>query len=256
MNNFFSFNRFSRLLIKHSAEHYRTYLMSIGVLAGVMVLGGSFIFYMIPGPMDAGFQTALFAILMLIAGSVFTSTIFADMGDKRKAIPALSLPASTFEKYLVGWFYSYPLFMIVYTAVFYIVLLGLISIKHWPGHNSEVFSIFQDRFSILIILFSLLHAISMYGAIVFEKLHFIKIAFCFFVSYAFLIICNTFFLRSIMGRNIFPATPFGFLNFTEGHNFYSLSVGYEQTLWIFASLSIVILLFWIATYFRLKEKQV
>ena len=87
MNNFFSFNRFSRLLIKHSAEHYRTYLMSIGVLAGVMVLGGSFIFYMIPGPMDAGFQTALFAILMLIAGSIFTSTIFADMGDKRKAIP-------------------------------------------------------------------------------------------------------------------------------------------------------------------------
>ncbi|MFC0514925.1 hypothetical protein ACFFGT_11975 [Mucilaginibacter angelicae] len=256
MNNFFSFKRFSLLLIKHSAEHYRTYLMSIGVLAGVMVLGGSFIFYMIPGPMDAGFQTALYAVLMLIAGCIFASTVFADMGDKRKAIPALSLPASTFEKYLVGWLYSYLVFIVVFTAVFYVVLLSLISLKHWPGHNNEVFSIFQDRFSIVFIIFSLLHSISMYGAVVFEKLHFIKIGFAFFISYALLIICNTFFIKSITGLAITPAIPFGLLNFSERGTYYNIAPGYEQSLWVFAVMAVVVLLFWIATYFRLKEKQV
>src|ERR1700753_3363335 len=100
MNNIFSISRFWRLFIKHSAEHYRTYLMSISVLGGVMLLGGAFIIYMIPGPLDAGFQSVLFVSLMLISGTIFTSTIFSDAGDKRKAIPILTLPASQFEKVL------------------------------------------------------------------------------------------------------------------------------------------------------------
>src|SRR3569833_2134956 len=38
MNNFFSLRRFGLLFIKHSAEHYRTYLMAIAVLTGVALL--------------------------------------------------------------------------------------------------------------------------------------------------------------------------------------------------------------------------
>ena len=256
MNEFFSFSRFTRLFIKHSVEHFRTYLMAIGVLAGVMILGGSFIVYMIQGPMDAGFQTAMFAVLMPIAGSLFTATIFADMGDSRKAIPALTLPASVFEKYIVAWLYSFLLFILVYTGVFYLVLLGLIRLKHWAGHNVEVFTVFQDKFIILLVIFSLLHAISMYGAILFEKLHFIKTAFCFLISFGALTICNTFFLHAVIGRDVFPAVPFGFLNFMENGDYYSVSIGDQQSLWILAMLCIVIVLFWTGAYFRLKEKQV
>ena len=45
MNNFFSLNRFCRLFVKHTAEHYRIYLMSVAVLAGVIILGGAFLFF-------------------------------------------------------------------------------------------------------------------------------------------------------------------------------------------------------------------
>jgi hypothetical protein len=255
MNNYFSLKRFCLLFMKHSVEHYRTYLMSAAVLAGVFLLGGSFIFYMIPGPMDAGFQTALFAILMIIAGPIFTSTIFTDFGDKRKAIPSLTLPASQLEKFLVGWIYSYVIFMLVYTGIFYLVLSILLNLKHWPGHHPEMLSIFQDKLFILVIIFSLLHAITMYGAIRFEKLHFIKIGFSFFIFYALLILADTIFLRLIVGRQIYPATPFAFLNFPEGTNFYSIGLNAAQSAWVFIVMTVIVILFWIAAYFKLKEKQ-
>lgn len=255
MNNYFSLKRFCRLFMKHTAEHYRTYFMSAAVLAGVFLLGGSFIFYMIPGPVDAGFQMAMFGVLILIAGPLFTSTIFTELGDKRKAIPVLTLPASQFEKFMVGWVYSYIIFMLVYTGIFYLVLSILLNLKHWPGHHSEMLSILQDKSLLVIIIFSLLHSITMYGAISFEKLHFIKIGFSFFIFYALLILADTLFLRLIVGRQIYPATPFAFLNFPEGTNFYSIGLNEQQSAWVFIVMTVVVILFWIAAYFKLKEKQ-
>src|ERR1700748_3583700 len=98
MNNIFNLNRFGRLFIKHTAEHYKNYLMSLIVLIGILVLSGSFLVYMIKIPIDKGFQTAMFMATLVLAGSFFTSTVFADLGDKKKAIGVLTLPASHFEK--------------------------------------------------------------------------------------------------------------------------------------------------------------
>jgi len=256
MNNIFNINRFWRLFIKHTAEHYRAYLMSAAVLGGVMLLGGAFIIYMIPGPLDAGFQSVLFVSLMLIGGTLFTSTVFADMGDKRRAIPTLTLPASQFEKFLVGWIYSFPIFLVFYTTIFYVVLLGLISMKHWPHHRTEVLSVFQNRVYIMLVVYSVLHAITLYGAVLFDKLHFIKSAFSFFVSYGVLILLNTLFLRAIIGRDIMAAIPYGFLNFQERDKYYSIDVTYASINWVLWILIGVAILFWAIAYLRLKEKQV
>ena len=256
MNNIFNINRFWRLFIKHTAEHYRAYLMSAAVLGGVMLLGGAFIIYMIPGPLDAGFQSVLFVSLMLIGGTLFTSTVFADMGDKRRALPTLTLPASQFEKFLVGWIYSFPIFLVFYTTIFYVVLLGLISMKHWPHHRTEVLSVFQNRVYIMLVVYSVLHAITLYGAVLFDKLHFIKSAFSFFVSYGVLILLNTLFLRAIIGRDIMAAIPYGFLNFQERDKYYSIDVTYASINWVLWILIGVAILFWAIAYLRLKEKQV
>ncbi|MGZ3778849.1 MAG: hypothetical protein ACXVAZ_14400, partial [Mucilaginibacter sp.] len=119
MNDIFDPTRFSRLFIKHTVEHYKNYLMSLGVLIGVLSLGiGFFTYINNDEPMSMPIQTGAFAIVLLLAGTMFTSTIFADMGDKKKSISALSLPASHFEKYLVAWIYSFVLFQVVFLAVY------------------------------------------------------------------------------------------------------------------------------------------
>ena len=256
MNNFFNPKRFARLFIKHTAEHYRTYLMSVGVLAGVMLLGGAFIFYVIPGPPDPGLQTAIFVILMLIAGSIFTSTVFADYGIKNKAIPALTLPASSFEKYLVGWLYSYPIFILIYTGVFYFVLWGLSSIKQWPGQHFEALNLAQPDMIMLPVLYTFLHALAIFGAILFEKLQFIKIGFAFFIGYAVTMLLNTFFFEAITGKEVRAAQPFGFLNFDSDGKFYSIAATGPATAWIPVLLVTGSILIWVAAYYRLKEKQV
>jgi hypothetical protein len=243
------------LFSKHTAENYSTYLMSISVLAGVMLLGGAFIIFLIPGPMDAGFQSVVFIILMLISGTIFSSTVFSDFGDKRKAIPALTLPATQLEKFLVGWVYAYPIFVLVYTGIFYLVLLGLTSLKHWPGHHTEVLTIFQGRIYMMLILFFFLQSLTLFGAVFFEKLHFIKTAFCFFIGYAVVILFNTLYLKLYVGQIIKPAIPFGTLNFFESGKDYAVGTSDPDTVWIFALLMIMVL-FWIAAYFRIKEKQI
>lgn len=244
------------MFVKHTAENYRTYLMSVSVLFGVMLLGGSFIIFVIPGPMDAGFQSVVFVMLMLISGTIFTSTIFSDIGDKRKSIPVLTLPASQFEKFLVGWVYAYPIFLFIYISIFYLVLLGLINMKHWPGHHIEVLTIFQGRVYIMFVVFSFLQSISLFGAVFFDKLHFIKTAFAFFIGYGILILFNTIYLKLLIGRNIKAAIPFGFLNFSESGKDYSIVPNDQLSDWMFVLLIAIAVLLWIATYFRIKEKQI
>jgi hypothetical protein len=250
--------RFIRLFIKQTAEHYRTYLMATAVLAGVMLLGGSFLFFIIPEPPDTGLQTACFIILMLISGTIFTSTVFNDYGDKSKAVVSVTLPATAFEKYMVGWLYSYPIFMIIYTSVFYLVLLGLGSTRHWPpGQHLELLNLDQEMMPMMLAIYTILHAISIFGAIRFNKLHFIKTGFAFFIGYALVMICNTLFLKAITRINVVKlAMPYGYLNFEVGTKFYSLAAKAPDPLSMVVTVYIVALLIWIAAYFRLKEKQV
>jgi hypothetical protein len=94
MNKIFNASRFRKLLIKHTTEHYKGYGMALAVLIGVMALGGSFMVYMINAPMDQRVQNILFVPILLLAGTIFTSTIFADLGEKRKAIAYLTWSGS------------------------------------------------------------------------------------------------------------------------------------------------------------------
>lgn len=258
MNNFFSFQRFCSLFVKHTTEHYRIYLMSIAVLAGVILLGGAFLFFVIPEPPDPGLQTAIFVILMLVAGTIFTSTVFSDFGEKNKAMAALTLPATAFEKLLVGWVYSYPVFLLIYSSVFYLGLIGLGSAKHWgPNQHFILFSIPQSGFYTVLTIYTLLHAIALFGAIFFNKLHFIKTGFAFFIGYVLMVIFNTLLLKILIGLDVIKAAiPFGYLNFSVGNKYYSIVAKAIPSQAILIVLFVSAVLIWVSAYFRLKEKQV
>lgn len=257
MNNFFSIRRFGMLFIKHTAEHIRTYLMSISVLAGSILLGGSFVFFLIPGPPDAGFQTACFVMLMLIAGTLFTSTVFSDYGIKSKAIPAITLPATSFEKFMVGWLYSFPIFIVVYTGVFFLLLSVFGQLSHWPHTHFQYMTLSQPGMYMMLVIYSVLHSVSIFGAIFFNKLHFIKTGFTFFISYGLLLVCNTLLLKIITGLDVVKlAMPFGFLNFNIGDKYYSIATKGPTNWLVLALLLSASAMIWVAAYFGLKEKQV
>ena len=257
MKKQFNLSRFNRLFIKHTVEHYKSYLMSLLVLIGVMLLGGVFIIYMINEPMNVSSQNAFFTIILLLAGTIFASTVFAQLGDKKKAMVWLTLPASHFEKYLVVWLYSFLLLIIVYTGSFYLVLLFLNTVKHFPGHQNEVLNIFSKGGGLQVfLLFGLLHSIAFYGAVYFEKLHFIKTAFIFFIGLGILIAINNFVQRALMGNFIMMNVPFGGAMFMENHQTKAINITEAQQGHILILVAVLTILFWAAAYYRLKEKQV
>lgn len=257
-NNVFNMSRFGRLFIKHTTEHYKTYLMSLSVLAGVMALGGCFIVFLMPGGIfHSGFQAIMYINILLLAGSIFASTIFADLGEKKKAMSALILPASHLEKYLVAFIYAFLIFFIVYTGIFYLIALFLTHLKPVPGEQTEVVNIFNSRITPeMYLTFVFIQSLAFYGAILYEKLHFIKTAFVFFIGIGVLICVNKLFLSALIGVDALPSAPFGNLRFFD-HNresFIALS-SHRNTLMLYL-LGITSALFLIAAYYRLKEKQI
>ena len=257
MNKTFNAKRFGRLFFKHTTEHYKSYLMSLFVLIGVMLLGGSFLVYMVEFHLDKSVQSLLFLMILLLAGTIFTSTIFSDLGDKKKAIAWLMLPASHFEKFLVAWIYSFGIFLVLYTVSFYGVALFVLNIKHFQGHPPQVFNVFGNHFLQIYLVYAFLHGVAFCGAIYFEKMHFIKTAFVFFISLAILIFINKILLSAITGTAVEAAPPFGNLRFLENGHLTDVNIARLQQGNYMIFLAVVLaFIFWVAAYYRLKEKKV
>ncbi len=261
MSNFFNADRFSRLFIKHSQEHYKSYLMSAAVLIGVMVMGGTFLIYLINTSLDPMFQMLLYIWMLLLGGTIFTSTIFAEYGNNKKAIATLSLPASHFEKYLVAWLYSFIIVFLVITASFYLIMLFLLSIKH-SQQQSELFDLMQKpgglQFPLLclvLILYAFMHSLTFYGAIFFEKLHFIKTAFLFFIVLAISMYGNKFLMDLMLHKDTRPALLLTNVAFWENGHIVIINPQGNKEIYSLALYLVVAVLFWIAAYYRLKEKQ-
>ncbi|MVN22208.1 hypothetical protein [Mucilaginibacter arboris] len=259
MNQTFNINRFSMLFKKHTLENYKTYLMSVGVLAGLLVLFMGIASYANDGYLLLGFQEAFFVIFLLLAGCIFTSLVFADLGDKKKAIPALTLPASHFEKYLVSWLYSFLIFQLLYVALFYLIAALIISFGHdVPGRENVLLDLFdKDRMAYMaFVLYPFIHSVILFGAIYFEKLHFIKTGFAFFTGIFLLGLLNRPIISSMIDETIRGTTIFSPLDITDGKNYWTIFPPEIQKQTIGIVLGIIVVILWVSAYFRLKEKEV
>jgi hypothetical protein len=253
MNNLFNLSRFGKLFVKHTAEHYKRYLMSITVLIGIMMLGGSFLVYILDAPIDKGMQPVMFVVILLFSGTLFTSTIFADLGDKKRAMSWLTLPATHLEKYLVAWLYSYVIFALAFTAGYYLTVLFVINIRHFPGHPVQVFNVFERPILQMYLLYAFLHGIAFFGAVVFEKLQFVKTGFIFFLTIAGFIFINKAILSILIGHQVDATPPFSELRISDSHHVTSINIGRAQEPYTLGLMLLLAIIFWVAAYFRLKE---
>ena len=256
MKKTFSMNRFGRLFHKHTTEHYKNYLMSVTVLVGVMILGGSFLIYVAEVQLDKNVQTFLFFTIFMLAGTIFTSSVFSDLGDRRKSIVWLTLPASHFEKYLVAWIYSFVILIIAYTLIFYLAIFTAIHLQHVHGRPQVILNVFDKLILQMYLVYAFLHAISFFGAVYFEKLHFIKTAFTFFIVLAILIVINKGLLSVLLGRTIDSSLPFGNMRFGNNGQAVDIKLSSQDSPYLLYLMIILTLIFWVSTYFRIKEKQV
>ncbi len=248
------------LFKKHTLENYRTYLMSVAVLAGILLLFIGFASYASNGYLSQRTQIGFFIPFLLGAGCIFTSLIFADLSNKKEAIYALTLPASHFEKYLVNWLYSFVIFQLVFVAVFYLIAAFVIQLGHQstPDQDNSLFNVFsEDRKPYYaFIIYTGLHAIIFFGAIYFEKLHFIKTAFAFFIG-AFLVgLLNRPILSMMFDNQVDGTSFFSPVNISNGKNAFTIRAVSMPDYLGAVVLGLVVLILWISAYYKLKEKEV
>jgi hypothetical protein len=255
MNNHFNLGRFGLLFRKHTTEHIKTYLMSWAVLTGSLLLVIGWIAYMEKTPFGLNPQQIFFAVFLMGAGTIFTSTVFSNLSGKNRAIATLMLPASQLEKFLVGWLYSFVLFLLVFTPTYFLTVAVVISLDSGTG---EVYNIFEDgKFGpAMLLIYSMLHGVAIWGAVAFEKLSFIKTAFGFFIVILLVVVLNNYALERFFGRELGNAIPFSQVGFPENNNYYSIRLDEDQHDLMRSFPIAVAGLLWLAALVRLREKQV
>ncbi len=108
----------------------------------------------------------------------------------------------------------------------------------------------------MFLVYAFLHSIAFFGAVYFEKLHFIKTAFAFFIIIAVLILLNKGLLSLFIGRPVDASPPFSNVRFAKSGQTVDIKIERENAPYILYLFIILTFIFWVAAYFRLKEKQV
>ncbi len=274
MNQFFSFKRFSLLVLKHWADNKKRYGLS--VLAFIGLLTTWFVFTILTGfdaqPMGKEVQTITFFFTLFALGTFYASQYFSDLGSRAKGINFLLVPASAFEKLLCSLLYTILLFFVVFTATYYLVdvlMVGIakaITATSGTGGKPTVANVFDiiilpfnndTTVNFLLFFFSAQSAFLL-GSVYFEKYSFIKTIICGFVG-GFILFCFIYFFN----EQLLPAGdyPKGFLTSfrvrVDGINdrLVQIPAWIGQVLRFLVMYAIAPFL-WIVTYYRLKEKQV
>ncbi len=258
MNNTFNLKRFGMLFKKHTLEHGKTYLLSAGVLTGFMFILLGFMSYSSGGHLFNNLQVPVFVFMMLITGGIFTSIVFSDFGDKSKGIPALMLPASHFEKYLVSWLYSYIIFQVIYICAFYLIDSIVVNLGYHDLEVDKVINIFDTQRNdcwYAFVMYGFIHAFAFFGAIFFKKLHFIKTAIAFFACLIILTLINKPIINALIPGDV-KSIPFQRLDIYDHDRYFNMRPSGEMMNISFGVLALVVLLLWATTYLRLKEKEV
>ncbi len=249
MNQFFSFERFKLLALKHWADNRKRYTLS--VLAYVGILFTWFIFSLTNrDKMSEEIQLGTYFFSLFVAGTLYASQYFADLSSRPKGINFLLVPASRFEKFLSSLLYTVVFFFVFLTVAFYIVdalmviLFNAISGASEAGEKASVVNVLQlDYIKFgpnaainVLAVFLAIQAIFLFGSAYFKKYNFLKTIISGFV--AFLI---GFFILYLTYPVLFPQD--------------------KVPAWMALVISLLLMyfvapLFWILTYRQLKRKQV
>jgi hypothetical protein len=269
MNNTFNINRFGLLVKRQWLDFGKIYLISLIVIAGILT---GFYIFNIPtalrnnrinddGYFNMGFRIPLFLIMGFIFISVVSSSYFASFGQKSKAILDLMTPASVFEKFMCGLFYSAIVSILSYLLIFYLTDLA------FTNYVNSTLSTFKDvklenqtlkgaqtfidsalpNMDVTRAFFAipfLIASIFFLGSIYFERFHYIKTAVSVMV------------FSGIASYLIFKTADLLTRDMVSVNRSFR-SEDKDNILLIALLITMVLtLIFWTITYVRLKEKEV
>ncbi|MCG2615170.1 hypothetical protein LZZ85_12795 [Terrimonas sp. NA20] len=273
MNQFFSFRRFSLLISKHWADNKKRYLLSVIGFALLLIVWFIFTILVDPhSPMQQEVQILTFFFALFGTGAFYASQYFRDLGSRAKGINFLLVPASAVEKILCSILFTIVIFFSVFTAVFYLVDVLMVTISnqfltsHNPIRQEGVINVFRaailpfDGISTLnvLLIFFTVQSIFLLGSVYFAKYSFIKTVICSFVVF-FLLFCLIYVLYEYVmprGGYVNGFTSYRVSRFNAGEDHLVQIPGWIDDMIYFVLMYAITPFLWVVSYYRLKEKQV
>ena len=268
MTTTFSFPRLLQLIRKQWVENSRLYLFSTLALLGMMGLVMFFWFISDGKHYSEDGQYIIFVFGLYIAGAVFASMSFSQLGNKEKATYWLAFPASHLEKLLCVIFYNVIVFTIVYCVCFFVVKTVTTAyieslVSSYPGEYTFRRSSWDGHRSFLGIV-----PYFIYGFFAIQSFYLLGSGW--FAGYSFVITTivgsTLIFLFLYYSAELMQSSFLNDYSFNGDHvrkyeegtmtyKSYNLSP-FTTGLLGFAVKFLWAPVFWVATLFRLKEKQV
>jgi len=295
MTQSFDAGRWWLLVGKHWSENRKKYTLSLIAIAGLLLLWFMVILITDGhGGINFSMQSVTYFFGLFLCGCLYGSTLFAELGSKTRGLNFLVVPASHLEKLVCTLFYAVLVFFVCYTAIFYGVDILLVKASNAVGYNywvkhhlpgntfapQQVFNVFaspnqrpneQDFMLYFLFAYFVLQAAFILGSVYFTRFNFIKtVIACLLIAMA---------MTFIAGKLIAPILPPG--SYYHGINSYQVYTTknaasgdgimiYSDAVtdklvtlpeWISPVLLFLLQyafapLFWLATYFRLKEKEI
>jgi len=294
MNQLFDARRWWLLVRKHWSENKKKYTLSLVAIAGLLLLWFILKISSEPGSIGIELQINTYYSGLFIVGCLYASMLFADLGSRTRGLNYMVVPASQLEKLLCSLFYGVVVFVVCYTAIFYMVDMiavkagNAIAYNRWlKGHSAgdifvpgKVYNVFSSPdhhanhpgfvFYLLLCYFAL-QAAFIYGSLFFPKFSFIKTV----IALLLIGVCISFFIAKVIAHILPPGNYQHDLTSYEVFTVKPTASGdgvmiYNDpasdkliTLpeWIGDVLVFLLKyafapLFWLATYYRLKEKEI
>jgi hypothetical protein len=293
MNQSFDAGRWWLLVGKHWSENRKKYSLSLIAIAGLLLL---WFIVMLSADgyrgINSSMQSSTYYFGLFIAGCLYASVLFADLGSKTRGLNYLVVPASHLEKLLCSLFYGVIVFFLCYTAIFYMIdvlmvkVINAIVYGHWVKNHTtgdvfvpqKVFNVFYqpehsrdpDVLLYLLLFYFVLQAAFISGSVYFAKFSFIKTV----ISLLLIGLFIAFFIGKVIAPILPPGsyyhgiTSYQVLTYKnipgDGVMIYSDAATDKLiTLpeWIGDTLLFLLKyafapLLWLATYYRLKEKEI
>lgn len=268
MNNSFSLTRLSGLIRKQWLENNRFYVLASLALLGVMSLS-VIVFWVLSGGVRYAEKDAyiIYMVGLFIVGTIYGSISFSVLGSKEKGQYWLSFPASHAEKLVTQILYYSVFFFLVYTGLFFIVKSAAqayiesyvatheyasFTPMNWTGE-------FERNIAYVIWGYFCVQTLFILGSVYFKQYSFIKTTI--FVS-AFLFVFIFLFVKTMMF--FFKDSGFQWegmeMRMYHVPDNYGTYKSYKLGNWLSTFITYVFIywwvpLFWVITWFRLKEKE-
>lgn len=276
------FKRLRLLTGRHWLENRKTYLLFFLALAAFLSGWFSFVLAVVQQArlFNLSNQVTIYFFGLFISGILSASFLFQDFSGKARTINYLMIPASSLEKLFCLIFYGVILFFIGYNVVFYLTdflslkVAGAIYTPEWQrahGFNNyynfkqaNTFSLDPDMYVFypgdnidLYTAFFPIQSCFLLGAFYFKKSGLIKTVIVLLLVWLAFIVLESRILFSTMPPNSKVVNAFTayIVPQPDGYdNIATLPEWIYRTV-LFATRFAITPAIWLATYYRLKEKE-